>query len=147
MKRPILFRGKSLYNGEWVYGDLVHISGGTIIITSQEEGPVLPDDCDHALEYRIDEFAPGDHETVGQWTGLIDSSGRHIFEGDIIANGYIYTDLRYEILYNSDMSSFVMKVPSDVQGNGMPLTELFVQRFGRIVIGNIYDNAELLKTE
>lgn len=140
MKRQIIFRGKRLDNGEWVEGSPLYNALGmcyfVLGLSDNSETGII------SLRYvRVDP------ETVGQWTGLIDSSGRHIFEGDIIANGYIYTDLRYEILYNSDMSSFVMKVPSDVQSNGMPLTELFVQRFGRIVIGNIYDNAELLKTE
>lgn len=111
MRRQIIFRGKNLYNGEWVYGDLVHISGGTIIITSQEEGPVLPDNCDHALEYRIDEFAPVDPETIGQWTGLTDADGQRIFEGDIIE--CIRSDgapIRHYIKYHNRECSYIQYI-------------------------------------
>lgn len=147
MRRQIIFRGKSLYNGEWVYGDLVHISGGTIIITSQEEGPVLPDNCDHALEYRVDEFAPVDPETVGQWTGLIDSKGVRIFDGDIMTNKHIYPDLKYVVCYNEEPASFVLKVPSDIQGNGMLLSGATISCFERAVVGNIFDNKDFLNDE
>ena len=145
--RQIIFRGKSLYNNEWVYGDLVHISGGTIIITSQEEGPVLPDNCDHALEYRVDEFAPVDPETVGQWTGLIDSKGVRIFDGDIMTNKHIYPDLKYVVCYNEELASFVLKVPSDIQVNGMLLSGATISFFERAVVGNIFDNKDFLDDE
>lgn len=144
MKRPILFRGKSLYKGEWVYGDLVHISGGTIIITSQEEGPVLPDDCDHALEYRIDEFAPVDHETVGQWTGLIDSKGKCIFEGDIIecisSDG---TPIRHCIQFNAEcghLSQYIIdRGVTDEMYEAGAISQRYIDRFDKYVISNIYD--------
>ncbi len=78
MNREILFRGKRLDNGEWVYGDLVtkypHHKGLTIV----ENGRVY-----HEV----------DPETVGQYLGIADKNGDKVFQGDILKyTQVIYTD-------------------------------------------------------
>jgi len=75
--REILFRGKRLDNGEWVYGSLLIQKGEYI-----SKNEVTPN------EYYI--FGrQGEHylvipKTVGQCTGLTDKHGKKIFEGDIV---------------------------------------------------------------
>lgn len=69
--RTIKFRGKSLNTGEWLYGDLVHSAEG-------KRTAILVNDAD---TYDECEVIPG---TVGQFTGMLDSDGVEIYEGDIV---------------------------------------------------------------
>lgn len=71
MKREIKFKAKSIYNGEWVYGDLLHQADGTHIFMGKGENG-------HTLCPRVDP------STVCQFTGLIDMNGVEVYENDIV---------------------------------------------------------------
>lgn len=117
MNREKLFRGKRVDNGEWVVGDLIHRQIWSCSLTIIR---VSDDGFDHYEEYKV---IP---ETVGQFTGLPDENSNKIFEGDIVYNGVFKAQVEF---INGRFSPF----GSDT---------FFADECE--VIGNIYDNKELL---
>lgn len=124
MEREIKFRGKSVLNDEWIYGDLVHrINSPKTISPVQINGIGVKED------------------TVGQFTGLFDKNGKEIYEGDII-EGF---DIIIEVWYSEDRACFIaeMKEPQNCM-----VDILGGYDTGRMeIIGNIYDNPDLNKEE
>ena len=128
--REILFRGKSVDGGEWLYGHYVHQYGADMIY--------LPDGVDR--EYGFDYYHI-DKETVGQYTGLTDKNGKKRFEGDIIK--YLYHKSYNVIAFENGAFGYTTKrfecfrsFDDGEDGIAADLAE---------VIGNIHDNPELLK--
>lgn len=130
MKREILFRGKRTDNGEWIYGWLVEdVESNIYAIISYVN---LNGNIHDLSECQIFEVIP---ETVGQFTGLYDKNAVKIFEGDIITNRYFesgrvyYEDGAFEVSENGLIGTFNENFDGDICE----------------VIGNIYDNPELME--
>ena len=70
--REILFRGKSKGNGKWVEGNLLTDKGGNTSIAL-----IMEPERNSILE-------PVIPETVGQYTGIVDTNDNKIFDGDIV---------------------------------------------------------------
>ena len=131
--REIKFRGKRLDNGEWVYGYYHHRAGGVDCIIDMQP------DFQGKVEYVI---IQADADTVGQFTGLRDKNGMEIYEGDIVViAGVIKGYVRYNACYwRYEVAAADEPLENERIMSGRP-EEYWM------VIGNIHDNPELLKTE
>lgn len=128
--RTIKFRGKSK-GGKWLYGDLLHRDG---------EIYILPEDAvDSMNNYEV---LP---ETVGQFTGLTDGSGKDVYEGDIMR--IPETEFNVEIIGSVEYDRGLYVVRSFLSGTYNSLPWVIRKRQVGVkqstVIGNIYDNPEL----
>lgn len=124
--REILFRGKHTHafskndhlDGRWIYG---YLCDENYINSPELEGEFLVDP-----------------KTVCQYTGLTDKNGRKIFEGDIVKDTFLHTIGKvfyweYEGRFafddvNDDAQFYMGEMWEDCE-----------------VIGNIFDNPNLLK--
>ncbi|EMW5552550.1 hypothetical protein AAFB32_001804 [Enterococcus faecium] len=96
------------------------------------------------------EMAP-DKYVLMQSTGLKDKNGVEIFEGDVVSvsvrNGFDYLDNKVCIVKNSiDYSGLVCATVDEDLEYQIFNTELF-EEYTYEVIGNIYENSELLEVE
>ncbi|MBO5384522.1 MAG: hypothetical protein J6A30_09505 [Ruminococcus sp.] len=80
-------------------------------------------------------------ETVGQYTGLNDSNGRKIFEGDVIQDGNCDYN-KYVVEYSTERGGFLPFAHGD--GCGCCEINTLHDSTCHTVIGNIYDNPELI---
>jgi len=129
--RTIKFRGKRVGDLEWLVGDLIH--------TEQDDPEQVSmnywDEVDGWMNY------PVHHDTVGQFTGVLDKNGEEIYEGDIVEMW------QGEAHHRTGIVCFVEGKYCYVVGRGVysffpndeDIDELVT------VIGNIHDNPELLE--
>ena len=145
--REILFRGKEKNSGKWIYGDLRHISdghGGYILC-------IVDNTNGRNNDVTGVEVVP---ETVGQYTGLTDKNNVKIFEGDIV-KGTAYSATRIGVIvWIDEISSFGVRyvnAPNPTAWENSSILRCVslgkTDEFAAEVIGNIYDNPELLKKE
>lgn len=133
--REILFRGKRLNNGEWIEGSLLDDGNGGHFI------------CPGVGEDKTGRLDRVHTATVGQYTGLQDMNGNRIFEGDIVCvddsvwgkNQWEPKKYVCEIVFREQDARFTGI------GKQRPREWLYSWNARSYeVIGNIFDNPELL---
>ena len=139
MMSRIEFRGKRTDNGEWVYG---YYTKARYYLNGEEMHIIFEQDVE---VYPHSEFAGGEEvipETVGQYTGLTDKNGRKIFEGDIVEGNseyFTYTHPYGKVVYDGGQYLISFDdVLEDIECLGAWANDVEI-------IGNIYDNPELLE--
>ncbi|EOI0735068.1 YopX family protein [Campylobacter jejuni] len=81
----------------------------------------------------------GNDLEIELWTGYFDKNGKKIYEGDILENKMTMEDLPYKVVFKWGVFYLV-----EIDGNDEDLMSEFL--FMELeVIGNIHENAELLK--
>ena len=127
MTRKIKFRGKD-EQGEWQEGHLLVQLGTHYILTPIWEmyrNEYV--ETDRSTKHRVSAC------TVSQFTGLLDKNGREIYEGDIVKS----TFTTYIVTWDKECACFSLK-----EDNTPHLLADYIDDIE--VVGNIYDNPELL---
>lgn len=131
MDREILFRGKQIDNGEWMEGSVLRSGNGCVDIVPLNNS-ICEDKYGGLCAMKWREVDP---ETVCQYTGLTDKNGNKIFEGDILSHDSVgNVEVQFE------KSEFLAIGIS----HNMFSTLLSLIYKDCKVIGNIFDNPELL---
>jgi putative prophage lp2 protein 26 len=162
MNRTIKFRGKSIYDEEWLYGSLVRIE--------KDIYAVIPSLNDIEIGKSIGMYEVC-LETIGQFTGLYDRNGKEVCEHDYISIIYKYEDIGVNggvipdqdciceggVVYMNEFSCFGIRLHKaeypikesldECIYSTIPLLHFDLEGDSIEVLGNIYDNPELIKEE
>lgn len=135
--REVLFRGRRLDSGEWVYGSFWQWPDGDCVIVT-------------FMDSRI-RLIKVDPATVGQWTGGVDKNGTKIWEGDVCIFSVFDcfdNDKQYQgiIVYSGSRFMLWHSADSEYYGpdGGFDLDWVLNQDDEFEVISNIHDNLEMV---
>jgi uncharacterized phage protein (TIGR01671 family) len=144
MEDRYLFKAKRIDNGEWVQGYLYGIWEKRYILWG------MTNDVPNMIEV--------DPSTICQCTGLKDKNGKLIWEGDIILFQRDNDDCPFpnkdtkkrlgKVFYKGFRTTFAIGMGKNGSGSINDDLWKYVQNGNRVeVIGNIFDNKELLESE
>ena len=123
--REILFKAKT-WGGKWVQGDLIQLQSTT---------------CIHSYENFMRVSDEVDPNTICQFTGLTDKNGKRIWENDIVTIDGKEENFSVDWENEDDTAMYIL----------LNYREGIIYNFDGIypkdcnVIGNIFDNPELLE--
>ena len=149
MENRYLFRAKRIDNGEWVQGALFNGESHCIIGQEIKFSPYTEHEC-KIVGHEVD------RDTICQCTGLKDRNGNLIWEGDIILFQRDNDDCPFtnkdtkkrfgKVFYKGFRTTFAIGMGKNGSGSINDDLWKYVQNGNRVeVIGNIFDNSELLE--
>lgn len=147
--RKLKFRAKRYSDGEWVYGSGIIFCDDCCFIDKRDEcyiqRPYAFRGNTHFIE--LASVLCNEHP-VCQFTGLYDKNGKEIYEGDIIRSfDSDHNEIIHHIAWRETDARFMAVIRpcskwsiDDTCG----LHQEWINDFEKEVIGNIYDNPELI---
>lgn len=136
--REILFKAKRIDNGEWEIGSLIALPNGDYEIANKCQNPPDSDPmwgkC--VITHKVDP------STICQYTGLTDKNGQKIWENDVVETIYNgKQNPNYVVIWDKDDLGFLATNGKEHYGTNSEYLGCCEEI---IVIGNIFDNPELL---
>ena len=164
--REILFRGKCVDSGEWVFGYYTELPegdiGGTLMAGTNEL--LCEDTADYIISIETKQcpsFSPAYPiqvfdvdwckvrcQTVGQYTGFTDKNGKRIFEGDIVRFDYVKddgNDAHEDFLIFFEKGAFRAQYLGNIKCAPTTFDDIAIDE--GYVVGNKWDNPELLEVK
>lgn len=140
--REILFKAKRIDNGKWVEGYYQK----RFDLDGSEQHLIF-----WSKSYTVWEYAEINPDTLCQYTGLTDKNDKKIWENDIVKNkkrteGFDW----YKVVWRKDFADFGVEPikPQFEAKYPMGLSdELTIYGRDYEVIGNVFDNPEMLEVE
>jgi uncharacterized phage protein (TIGR01671 family) len=127
----------------------IAVARGKATVNYEDDGPCEEDDCP------VDDLVHEHHNwPLMQYTGLKDKNGKEIYEGDIVRAlrpkygpgrrrldraASSYDELILECIYDSERAGFLFR------NNKMGWSAAFAMEHNYEILGNIYENPDLLK--
>ena len=140
--REILFKAKRIDNGEWVEGSLIDLdidSGYCYIVPPYKKASILP------INFLItDRMKLVDPKTLCEFTELTDKNGKRIWENDVVWLVCDGEEHIYQIVWDNSELDFKATKGEENYGTNY---EYLLCCDEIEVIGNIFDNRELLQEE
>lgn len=137
--REILFKLKRIDNGEWIYcnvcGEIVGESGNRTRLVIKEDETTSYYDYVLQIKHLIAK------DTLCQYTGMTDKNGNKIWENDILD----CQDRLAQVKWHGELGtwdSWFLRYKGKLCSNGIEVVEW---KDRAEVIGNIFDNLELIK--
>jgi uncharacterized phage protein (TIGR01671 family) len=131
--REILFRGKRIDNGEWIEEHYLRKEVHFIFQTDKHN------------TWRCVEIVP---ETLCQFTGLCDKNVNRIWENDIVNYNGKYASIKFGMYCSSSgYGNYNLGFYVDFPGETLYRKELGYWHEKVEVVGNIFDNPELLQED
>lgn len=150
MEDRYLFKAKRLDNGEWVQGNLIQscdaTDGWESIIIPVKNSNMFTKHIGHGYgNLGFENWYRVNPSTICQCTGLKDKNGKLIWENDVVAywdtystdSGYAEADCIGEVVWDEETLSF--QVTNRLSAESYEVLDECS------VIGNIFDNPELLE--